>query len=55
LDRITQLSVAKLQADSKANLEKIKRDYESSKSVGSFVTDVLKLGVSTGWSFGGLF
>ena len=52
LDRLTQLSVAKLQADSSANLANIKKDYESSKSVGSFVTDVISLGVKTGWSFG---
>ena len=52
LDRQIQLSVAKLQADSNANLADIRRDYESSKSLGSFVTDVLKLGVTTGWSFG---
>jgi len=52
LDRQIQLSVAKVQADSNANLADIRRDYESSKSLGSFVTDVLKLGVTTGWSFG---
>jgi hypothetical protein len=52
LDRQIQLSVAKLQADSNANLENIRKDYESSKSLGSFVTDVLSLGVKTGWSFG---
>jgi hypothetical protein len=52
LDRQIQLSVAKLQADSNANLQNIRKDYESSKSLGSFVTDVLKLGVTTGWSFG---
>jgi hypothetical protein len=55
LDRQVQLAVAKLQADSNANLADIKKDYESSKSVGGFVTDVLKLGVTTGWSFGGIF
>jgi len=52
LDRLTQLSVAKLQADSSANLANIQKDYESSKSVGSFVTDVLMLGATTGWQFG---
>ena len=55
LDRQVQLAVAKLQADSNADLENIKKDYESSKAVGGFVTDVLKLGIDTGWSFGGIF
>jgi len=55
LDRQVQLAVAKLQADSNADLENIKKDYESSKAVGGFVTDVLKLGINTGWSFGGIF
>ncbi len=52
LDRQVQLAVAKLQADSSADLANIKKDYESSKSVGGFVMDVLKLGSTTGWSFG---
>ena len=55
LDRQVQLAVAKLQADSNADLANIKKDYESSKAVGGFVTDVLKLGIDTGWSFGGIF
>ena len=52
LDRQVQLSVAKLQADSDANLANIRKDYEDSKSIGSFVGDVLNLGVKTGWAFG---
>jgi hypothetical protein len=52
LDRQVQLSVAKLQADSDANLANIRKDYEDSKTIGGFVGDVLNLGVSTGWAFG---
>jgi hypothetical protein len=52
LDRQVQLSVAKLQADSDANLANIRKDYEDSKSIGSFIGDVLNLGVKTGWAFG---
>jgi hypothetical protein len=52
LDRQVQLSVAKLQADTDANLANIRKDYEDSKSIGSFVGDVLNLGVKTGWAFG---
>jgi len=55
LDRQTQLAVAKLQADSNASLAQIRQDYESSKSVGGFVMDVIKLGVDTSWGFGGIF
>jgi hypothetical protein len=50
LDRQVQLAVAKLNADSDANLANIKKDYEESKAVGGFVTDVLKLGTEFGWS-----
>ena len=52
LDRQVQLAVAKLNADSKADLAKITQDYEESKTVGSFVMDVIGLGVTSGWSFG---
>ena len=55
LDRQVQLAVAKLNADSNANLANIKKDYEKSKSVGGFVMDVIGLGVGSNWSFGGLF
>jgi len=54
-DRHIQLAVAKLQADSAADLAKIKEDYETSRSAGNFVMDVIGLGVKTDWSFGGIF
>jgi len=54
-DRQIQLAVAKIQADSAADLQKIKGDYEASKSAGTFIMDVIGLGIKTDWSFGGLF
>ena len=54
-DRHIQLAVAKLQADSAADLAKIREDYETSRSAGNFVMDVIGLGVKTDWSFGGIF
>jgi hypothetical protein len=54
-DRYIQLAVAKLQADSAADLAKIREDYETSRSAGNFVMDVIGLGVKTDWSFGGIF
>ena len=51
-DRHNKLAVAKIQADSAANLEKIRGDYQASASVGGFMTDLFKTGVSTAWKFG---
>ena len=51
-DRHANLAIAKINADASADLQKLKNDYQSSSSVGGFMTDLFKTGVSTGWKFG---
>ena len=51
-DRHANLAIAKINADSAADLQKLKNDYQSSASVGGFMTDLFKVGVDTAWKFG---
>jgi len=51
-DRHANLAIAKINADSAADLAKLKNDYQSSASVGGFMTDLFKVGVDTAWKFG---
>ena len=49
--RAAQIAVAHINADADKDVQKIKGDYESSAAVGGFVTDVLKIGLTTGFGF----
>jgi hypothetical protein len=51
-DRQANLAIAQMQADNNLEVAKFKGDYESSQAVGGFVTDVLKIGLNTGFKFG---
>lgn len=51
-DRHANLAIAKINADSAADLAKLKNDYQNSASVGGFMTDLFKTGVDTAWKFG---
>ena len=51
-ERPAKLAIAKINADSSANIQELKNDYQSSASVGSFMTDLFTTGVQTAWKFG---
>ena len=51
-DRLMSLAIAQLQADASLNVAKLKGDIEASAAVGGFFTDILKMGLESGFKFG---